>query len=80
MEFILTNLNILKHKRINTDFFDNFGVTTERKNYEFNIFPYVRYYKGLGKRLAIFGQGEVLYSTGKEEINGMETLKLNTFF
>ena len=63
-----------------TDFFDNFGDTTERKNYEFNIFPYIRYYKGIGKRLAIFGQGEVLYSTGKEEVNGMETLELNTFF
>ncbi|MEM6720950.1 MAG: outer membrane beta-barrel protein [Bacteroidota bacterium] len=62
------------------EFTDTLGSTQDLTSYSFNIFPYVRYYKGLGKHLAIFGQGEVLFSNEKEELNGIDTQKINTFF
>ncbi|WP_298424015.1 outer membrane beta-barrel protein [uncultured Kordia sp.] len=46
----------------------------------FNIFPYVRYYKGIGKRLAIFGQGEVLYSHRQAKTNGENNIRTKALF
>ncbi|WP_046755905.1 outer membrane beta-barrel protein [Kordia jejudonensis] len=46
----------------------------------FRIFPYIRYYKGIGKRLAFFVQGETQFSTGKTKSNGEDFIDTNSFF
>ncbi|MEM6720951.1 MAG: outer membrane beta-barrel protein [Bacteroidota bacterium] len=57
-----------------------FAPSQELKINNFNIFPYVRYYKGLGKRLSIFGQGEVQYFREVIKPRGLEELNSNGFF
>lgn len=46
----------------------------------FRVFPYIRYYKGIGKRLAFFVQGEAQFSTGKTENNGEDFIETDSFF
>ncbi|WP_420571472.1 outer membrane beta-barrel protein [Kordia sp.] len=43
-------------------------VDFESKNNTYRIFPYVRYYKGIGKKLAFFIQGETRFSFSKTEL------------
>ncbi|WP_298424018.1 outer membrane beta-barrel protein [uncultured Kordia sp.] len=54
--------------------------TQEFTNNSFRVFPYVRYYKGLGKRFAFFVQGEAQYSKTKTKVNGQDTNDTNSFF
>ena len=54
--------------------------TSEFKINRFNIFPYIRYYKGIGKRLAFYVQGEVQYSKATTELNGSDFLDTDGFF
>lgn len=46
----------------------------------FRVFPYIRYYKGIGKRLAFFVQGEAQFSTGKTKSNGEDFIETDSFF
>ncbi|QHI37264.1 hypothetical protein IMCC3317_26430 [Kordia antarctica] len=57
------------------------GVTdSETKASSYNIFPYVRYYKGIGKKLAFYIQGEARYSYTNFEFNGVDGSTSNRFF
>ncbi len=49
--------------------------TQELKNVTFRIFPYLRYYKGIGKHLAFFVQGETEYSRDTIELDGVDTIE-----
>jgi hypothetical protein len=53
--------------------------TQEFKNITFRIFPYVRYYKGIGKNLAFFVQGETEYSRNTIEFDGVDTVETDGF-
>ncbi len=46
----------------------------------FRVFPYARYYKGIGKNLALFVQGEAQFSTSKTENNGEDFIETDSFF
>ncbi len=41
----------------------------------FRVFPYARYYKGIGKHLAFFVQGETEYSRDTIELDGVDTIE-----
>lgn len=53
--------------------------TQELKNMTFRVFPYIRYYQGIGKRLAFFVQGETQYSRNTREIDGVDTIETDSF-
>lgn len=57
-----------------------FADSQEVKINNFNIFPYVRYYHGLGKHLAIFGQGQVTYAHEQAITNGQDNIKREAWF
>jgi outer membrane protein W len=46
----------------------------------YSIFPFVRYYKGIGKKLALFVQGEARYDYSKSEFNDTSTDTRSEFF
>ncbi|WP_046745667.1 outer membrane beta-barrel protein [Kordia zhangzhouensis] len=46
----------------------------------FRIFPYVRYYRGIGERLSFFVQGETQFSKGKSEFNTNDDIKTKGWF
>ena len=53
---------------------------SETKANSYNIFPYVRYYKGIGKKLAFYIQGEARYSYIDSDFNGTNGSTTNRFF
>lgn len=55
--------------------FDN-----EANTSSFQVFPYIRYYKGIGKKLAFFIQGETRYTNSKSELNNQDAREVNTLF
>lgn len=46
----------------------------------FEVFPFVRYYKGIGKRLAFFVQGETRFTTIRTKIANANDQRNNIFF
>lgn len=52
----------------------------EDKGNTYRVFPYVRYYKGIGKKLAFFIQGETRFSHSKIERNNEENWRTNSLF
>ena len=52
----------------------------EIKGNTYRIFPYVRYYKGIGKKLAFFIQGETRFSHSKTERDNGEDWTTNNLF
>jgi len=44
------------------------------------VFAYIRYYKGIGKRLSFFVQGETQFSKSTNERNGDTTIETDSFF
>ncbi|PTX64127.1 hypothetical protein C8N46_101738 [Kordia periserrulae] len=52
----------------------------ENTTNSFSIFPFVRYYKGVGKRFGFFLQGETRYRHSKAEVDNANPRKTNTFF
>lgn len=55
-------------------------VENESNTNSYSIFPFVRYYKGIGKKLALFVQGETRYSYSKSELNQARPRKNDSFF
>ena len=53
---------------------------SELSNNAFEVFPYVRYYKGIGKKLALFIQGETRYTNSNSEVDNEDTRGVNSFF
>ncbi|MEM6685564.1 MAG: outer membrane beta-barrel protein [Bacteroidota bacterium] len=49
-------------------------------NKSYQIFPYVRYYKGVGKRLTVFMQGEARYSHFENDFNSLNDGEMDNFF
>ncbi|MBC8754284.1 outer membrane beta-barrel protein [Kordia sp. YSTF-M3] len=58
----------------------NGALDNEAKTNSFEIFPYVRYYKGIGKKLAFFVQGETRYTNSNTEVNNADIANTDTFF
>ncbi|EDP97148.1 outer membrane beta-barrel protein [Kordia algicida OT-1] len=58
----------------------NGAADNEATTNSFQIFPYVRYYKGIGKKLAFFVQGETRYTNSKNEVNNQDARETNTLF
>lgn len=56
------------------------GNSIETIQNTFRVFPYVRYYKGVGKNLAFFVQGETQFGFGKNKTDGQETFKTDDVF
>lgn len=62
------------------------GVNNNNVDYDeittnsYQVFPFVRYYKGIGKKLALFIQGEARYSHFETELNFLNGNKSNDFF
>jgi hypothetical protein len=52
----------------------------EASTNSFAVFPFVRYYKGIGKKLAFFVQGETRYTHSKNEVNNTNARTTNSFF
>jgi hypothetical protein len=55
-------------------------VENEANTNSYSIFPFVRYYKGIGKKLALFVQGETRYSYSKTEVNEARPRTTDSFF
>ncbi|WP_298507359.1 outer membrane beta-barrel protein [uncultured Kordia sp.] len=53
---------------------------SEASTNSFAVFPYVRYYKGIGKKLAFFLHGETRYTYSKNEVNNTNPRTTNSFF
>ncbi|EDP97149.1 outer membrane beta-barrel protein [Kordia algicida OT-1] len=53
---------------------------SESSGESYQIFPYVRYYKGIGEKLALYIQGEVRYSHFENEFNALNDNTSNNFF
>lgn len=49
-------------------------------NNSYQVFPYVRYYKGIGKKLAFFIHGEVRYTHFENEFNALNSGESDNFF
>lgn len=64
------------------DFETEFNNVTENEaeSTSYQIFPFVRYYKGIGKKLAFFVQGEARYSYIENDINSLRNGEFNDFF
>ncbi len=62
------------------------GVNNNNVDYDevttssYQVFPFVRYYKGIGKKLAFFIQGEARYSHFETELNFLNGTDTNNFF
>ncbi|AXG69181.1 outer membrane protein beta-barrel domain protein [Kordia sp. SMS9] len=52
----------------------------ESDNKSYQIFPYVRYYKGIGKKLALFVQGEARYFRIENDLNSLNNGTSDNFF
>ena len=51
---------------------------SESKSYQ--VFPYVRYYKGIGKKIALFIQGEARFSHFENQFNALNEGESDNFF
>jgi hypothetical protein len=49
-------------------------------NNSYQVFPYVRYYKGIGKKLAFFIHGETRYTHFENELNALNSGESDNFF
>ncbi|WP_298507361.1 autotransporter domain-containing protein [uncultured Kordia sp.] len=56
------------------------GSVNENDSKSYQVFPYVRYYKGIGKKLALFIQGEARYSHFENELNALNDGESDNFF
>lgn len=52
----------------------------ENDSKSYQVFPYVRYYKGIGKKLALFLQGEARYSHFENDFNALNSGESDNFF
>jgi len=64
----------------NRDSSENNVATDESDSKSFQVFPYVRYYKGIGKRLALYLQGEARYSHFENTFNALNAGESDSFF
>lgn len=59
---------------------NNNVVYDEITTHSYQVFPFVRYYKGIGGKLAFFIQGEARYSHFETELNFLNANDTNNFF